>query len=215
MSLRVIGAGLGRTGTLSTKNALEILGFTRCYHMLEVVVNPDHPRVWADALESDSPDWTSIFDGYAACVDWPACEFWPELCDAFPDAKVLLTVRDADAWCASYRATIGRVLEPPFSDLAADVLTMARSVIGRTFNGRLDDDEYLSECFERRNAEVISAVPEERLLVFDVRSGWDPLCEFLDVPVPDEPFPNLNDRAFFETMISAADPPQVPRVPRP
>lgn len=210
MALEVIGAGFGRTGTLSTKSALEKLGFERCYHMLEVGLHPDHPRVWREAAAGGDLDWHALFDGYRASVDWPACAFWPQLADAFPDALVLLTVRDPEAWCASFRDTIARVIEPPFPPPAEEILGMARQVIvDGTLDGTLGDDAHLIGCFERHNQQVIDSIDADRLLVFDVREGWEPLCAFLGRPVPDDPFPNVNDRAFFHAMIEGREKPPV------
>lgn len=210
MSLQIIGAGFGRTGTLSTKTALEQLGFDRCYHMLEVGLHPEHPTLWRRAAAGEDVDWDVLFEGYRATVDWPACAFWPQLAAAFPRAKVLLTVRDAEAWCASFRDTIARVIVPPFPAGAEGILGMAQQVIvDGTLDGALGDDRHLVECYERHNQRVIDAIDPERLLVFDVREGWEPLCAFLDRPVPDEPFPNVNDRAFFHAMIDGRAAPPV------
>lgn len=207
MALDIVGAGFGRTGTLSTKTALEQLGFSRCYHMLEVGLHAEHPATWRRAASGEDVDWPAIFDGYRAAVDWPACVFWPELLGAFPEAKVLLTVREPEAWCASFRETIAQVIEPPFPAGAEDILSMAEQVIvDRTFGGTLGDDSHLMECYERHNQTVIDAVDPSRLLVFDVRDGWEPLCAFVGRPVPDEPFPNVNDRAFFHALIAGREP---------
>lgn len=210
MTLSVIGAGLGRTGTLSTKAALEQLGLGRCYHMLEVGLNPDHPVEWERALDGDCIAWDALFADYRACLDWPACFFWPALVAAFPEARVVLTVRDPEAWCASFRDTIGRVLEPPFPPGAVSILQMAaRVIIDGTFGGTLGNDAHLIACYEEHNRRVIDTVDPDRLLVFDVRQGWEPLCAFLGSPVPDEPYPNLNDRGFFHAMIAGDEPPRV------
>lgn len=206
MALDILGAGFGRTGTLSTKTALEQLGFSRCYHMLEVGLHPDHPAAWHRAASGEDVGWPAIFDGYRAAVDWPACAFWPELLAAFPDAKVLLTVREPEAWCASFRETIAQVIEPPFPAGAEDILGMAeRVIVDRTFGGTISDDAHLVDCFVRHNQQVIDAVDPSRLLVFDVRDGWEPLCAFVGRPVPDEPFPNVNDRAFFHALIAGRE----------
>ncbi len=210
MALRVVGAGFGRTGTLSTKAALEALGFTRCYHMLEVGLHPDHPSAWRRAAAGKTVDWAALFNLYQATVDWPACAFWPQLLEAFPDAKVLLTVRDPAAWCASFRETIAEVLalSPPagFEEFFAMI---HETITERTLDGVVGDDDHLIGCYERHNQRVIDAVPADRLLVFDVREGWEPLCEFLACDVPDEPFPNVNDRAFFKNMVSGLERPPV------
>lgn len=210
MPLEVIGAGFGRTGTLSTKTALERLGYERCYHMLEVGLHPEHPALWRQAAAGDDVDWERLFEGYRAAVDWPACAFWPQLAEAFPDAKVLLTVRDRDAWCTSFRETIARVIVPPFPPEAEAILAMAEEVIVHgSLDGSLGDDRHLADCYDRHNQRVVDTIDPQRLLVFDVREGWEPLCDFLDRPVPDEPFPNVNDRAFFQAMIEGRAAPPV------
>lgn len=210
MSLEVVGAGFGRTGTLSTKAALERLGFERCYHMLEVGLHPEHPDLWRGAADGEDVDWEALFAGYLAAVDWPACQFWERLAAAFPRAKVLLTVRDPDEWCASFRDTIARVLEPPYPPGAESILGMARQVIvEHSFDGNLGDDDHLVTHFERHNQRVRDTIAPERLLAFDVREGWEPLCHFLGRPVPREPFPNVNDRAFFHAMIEGRERPPV------
>lgn len=205
MGLDVIGAGFGRTGTLSLKTALERLGFAGCYHMFEVFAHPEHADTWTRAARGEAVDWASLMAGYRATVDWPACEFWRQLLDAFPDAKVLLSVRPADRWYESFHETIERVLTMPrpggdagaFSAIAemGDV-----TVLQRSFAGRVGDRDHVIACFERHNDEVRQSVPPDRLLEFDVTEGWEPLCAFLGVPVPGDPFPNVNDRAFFQSM---------------
>lgn len=210
MALDIIGAGFGRTGTLSTKTALERLGLNRCYHMLEVGLNPDHAATWQHAADGEDVEWSTLFEGYRATLDWPACAFWAELVAVFPDAKVLLTVRDPEAWRASFRATIGPVIEPPFPPGAEHILGMAQQVIvDRSFGGTIADDDHLIDCFVRHNQQVIDSVDPSRLLVFDARDGWEPLCAFVGRPVPDEPFPNVNDRSFFQAMIAGRERPPV------
>jgi hypothetical protein len=199
--IRVIGSGFGRTGTMSTKHALERIGFGPCYHMEEVMKRPSHARVWLDVAEGRPVDWHRLFDGYGSAVDFPASVVWEELLEAFPDAKVLHTVRPADRWYESTVETIGRahdhvvpwmrripVVERPFR--MSDQL-----VWGRLFDGRLHDRAHAIDVYERWTDHVRSTVPPDRLLVFDVADGWEPLCDFLGVPVPDEPFPRVNDRA--------------------
>ncbi|MGI9169631.1 MAG: sulfotransferase family protein [Caulobacteraceae bacterium] len=199
MTLSVIGAGLGRTGTMSLKLALETLGFGPCYHMVEVFKNPDAPALWeaaADALAAGTPiDWGPIFEGYKATVDWPGATFWRELAEAYPAAKVILTVRDPDAWFASTQATIFR------RDYAAAPTTpfesMLHKVIGAMFDRRMHDRDHAVAVFERHNAQVRAAIAPERLLTFEAAQGWEPLCAFLGVAAPDEPMPRANSTAEF------------------
>ncbi|HEX5377637.1 MAG TPA: sulfotransferase [Phenylobacterium sp.] len=201
MTLKVIGAGFGRTGTMSLKLALDQLGFGPCYHMVEVFKNPQAPGWWIDAADGH-PDWEKIFDGYASTVDWPNATFYAELADAYPDAKVILTERDPEARFASTQATIFRRDPPPDSDVPFD--QMLRKVIGRLFDHRMHDHDHLIEVFRRHNAEVRRRIPADRLLVYQVAQGWDPLCAFLGVAVPDGPMPNVNST---EEFVSRQGPP--------
>ncbi|HWF01691.1 MAG TPA: sulfotransferase [Caulobacteraceae bacterium] len=204
MTLKLIGAGFGRTGTMSLKLALEQIGFGPCYHMMEVFPRPDAPQLWIDAADG-APDWPRIFDGFAASVDWPGASFWRELADFYPDAKVLLTVRDPEAWYASTQATIfadrARSGETPFE-------RMIMKVVGHLFPTGLHDKDHVIGVFERHNAAVQSAFGPDRLLTYEVSQGWKPLCDFLGVAVPDTPMPKTNTtdefRARLAPMVDAA-----------
>jgi Sulfotransferase domain len=216
MTLEVIGAGFGRTGTMSLKVALEELGFGPCYHMTEVFAHPEHVELWRAAAQGKAVDWEQIFDGYRASVDWPACTFYGELMEKYPEAKVILTVRDPQRWYEStydtiYTMTRAASSSPIFS-LAGLVLPRAKGVKRarpmieeivwqRDFNGRFEDRESAIATFEHHNEEVKQRVPTEKLLVYEVKEGWAPLCEFLGVEVPDRPFPHLNDGAVFRGRI--------------
>jgi hypothetical protein len=209
--MRVIGAGFGRTGTTSLKAALEELGFGPTYTLSEVFRNQEHVRVWeaADADTGEGVDWEQFLAGYGVAVDWPACSFYEELMEAFPEAPVILTVRDPGQWYESTRSTIhvlrrltrgplpiraAFALAEPFAPGVTGAVRLAeRLVWENTFEGRFEDRDYAIGVFERHNEEVRLTVPQERLLVFDVREGWAPLCEFLGLEVPDEPFPHLNE----------------------
>lgn len=189
MTLKVIGAGFGRTGTLSLKLALEQLGFGPCYHMMEVFKNPQAPQWWVDAADG-KPDWEKIFAGYNSTVDWPNATFYAELADRYPNAKVILTERDPEAWFRSTQATIFPNAEPP--DTPEPFAQMFRKVIGRLFDQRMADHDHVIDVYLRHNAEVRRCIPAERLLVYEVAQGWAPLCAFLGVPVPDGPMPQVN-----------------------
>ncbi|RYE56199.1 MAG: sulfotransferase family protein [Rhizobiaceae bacterium] len=195
MTLKVIGAGFGRTGTMSMKHALQMLGLGQCYHMEEVMVNGHFER-WETAAQSDAPDWAAIFEGFGATVDWPGATFWRSLVEHYPDAKVILSVRDsADAWFESTQKTIFSpqlmaLLPPQFSK-------MMWLTIHSLFDGAIHDRDCCVEVYERHNAAVIAAVPAERLLVYRPGDGWEPLCAFLGCPVPEVPYPRLNDSAAF------------------
>jgi hypothetical protein len=215
MGLEVIGAGFGRTGTMSLKVALEELGFGPCYHMREVFAHPEHVELWRAATHGKPLDWERIFGGYRATVDWPACTFYSELMERYPDAKVILTVRDPQRWYESAYNTIYRITRAASSlifYLASLVMPRAKGmkrarrmideiVWEKEFDGRFEDRGYAIETFERHNAEVEQRVPTENLLVYEVKAGWAPLCEFLGVNVPDKPFPHLNDTETFRGWI--------------
>ncbi|GAA3821075.1 sulfotransferase family protein [Sphaerisporangium flaviroseum] len=211
--MRVIGAGFGRTGTLSLKTALERLGFGPCHHMTQVIERPGQIRRWLDVARGRPADWDAILGGYRSCVDWPAAAYWRELAGHYPEAKLILTVRDPQRWLASMNATILRqrgrgstvagkavtgVSRLLGSDFAAFTEMTGLTVDQRVFDGRMDDPDHLLKAFRAHIDEVTSAIPPERLLVFEVGQGWGPLCEFLEVPVPHEPFPRVNDAADFQ-----------------
>jgi hypothetical protein len=196
---------------MSLKVALETLGFGPGYHMVEVFEHPEHVGFWEAAWRGESVDWEGFFADYEATVDWPACTFYAELLERHPDAKVLLSVRDPEKWYESTRNTIyeiskitagSRLSRVVFAFI--DLLVPGVSGIGRmgneiiwkgTFDGRFEDKAHAIEVFERHNREVLRHVPEGRLLVYEVKQGWGPLCEFLGVEEPTEPFPRLNDTA--------------------
>lgn len=211
----VIGAGFGRTGTRALKAALERLGRGPCYHMATVIDQPHRIRQWLAIGEGAAPDWDHVFAGFHAAMDWPAAAYWRELALHYPSAKLILSVRDPEAWYRSVSATIfasalaerrplpahRRVVRWLVARRAPDFALyprMARAtVLDRIFDGRIDDRAHVVNVFERHIAEVKAAIPASRLLVFDVREGWSPLCEFLGAPVPDEPFPQVNEREAF------------------
>lgn len=199
--MKVIGAGLGRTGTLSIKAALEELGFGPCYHQFEVRKNPAHAKIWIDAARGEPVDWRKLFKDYQATVDWPGCAHYKALMEAFPDAKVLLSVRDPDRW---YESTLTSIysLAKTLRDLNAATFATGHRC-GRPkspiwedmFSGRFEDREYAIEVFNRHNEEVKEYVSADRLLVYEVKDGWEPLCEFLGAEVPEgKPFPRLNNK---------------------
>ena len=195
MTLRVIGAGFGRTGTLSLKQALETLGFSKCYHMAEVAEHPAHVALWRAAWRGEAP-WEELFDGYAAAVDWPTAAFWPRLMGVYPEAKIVLTVRDFDSWFASAGRTIFQSMQ---ERLAAEQsqheerLLMAKEIIiDGTFGGDLADRDNALAVYEANVARVHREVPADRLIVFDGNDGWRPLCDALGVEEPAVPYPRIN-----------------------
>lgn len=197
MSLAVIGAGFGRTGTLSISVALERLGYGPCYHMDNVFANAEHLARWQAVADGDPTDWERIFAGYAATVDWPGMLYYRELADAFPDAKVLLSVRPADSWWKSFSHTVKRLIES--RDTTHDqhiqsVLAYAHRIIAvQTFGDAMDDKDAVIARYENHIDDVTRHIAAERLLVYQVTEGWGPLCEFLGVPEPREDFPRKNN----------------------
>lgn len=200
-----------RTGTLSQKEALEILGFAPCYHWVNILADLDSVPVWDRAIDGDA-DWGQIFNGFEATVDWPGGYFWRELADEYPDAKVLLSVRDPEDWEPSFRETVWNM---GHGENLVHLLSSARGLVDPrwarytelvehmfwgpkgTFAAGHAQPEQLIEGFVRHNEEVKRAVPAERLLVWDIKEGWGPLCEFLGVEVPAQPVPHANDRDTF------------------
>jgi hypothetical protein len=200
MALTIIGAGMGRTGTASLKVALESLGVGRCYHMSEVLKNPQCTADWINAAEGNA-DWEKIFSDYSATVDNPGCNFWRKLADYYPDAKVILTIRDAEKWFNSTNETIhsvefARFIEnSPFGE-------MVQKTVWDAMGNRMQDRDYMIEYFEKRTSEITNSIAADRLLVYRVSEGWGPLCEFLDVPIPDREFPNINSRDETRQMLA-------------
>ena len=202
MPLRIIGAGLGRTGTMSMKLALEQIGLGRCYHMAELIADLSRLPQWMRAADG-APDWEAVFAGFTASVDYPGCTYWHELAAFYADAKVLLTVRDPNDWFDSTQATI---FSPPMRARIAGSPMDAffQKAVLRDFGSGIDDRKFMTEAFERHNATVRSSVSPERLLVYEVGEGWPRLCEFLGVPVPSTPFPRVNSREEMQRMMAGA-----------
>ena len=201
MPLSVIGAGFGRTGTMSLKLALDRLWFGPCYHMTEVFKSPEAPGYWEAAADGKPVDWEQVFSGYRSCVDWPGATFYKQLAEAYPQAKVILTVRDPEAWFRSTQATIFARHIPDDSQEPWE--RMVLKVIGDLFDRQMRDKEKLIEVYERHNEAVQHEIAPERLLVYGASQGWAPLCEFLGVPAPDEPMPRVNTTDEFQQQVAA------------
>ena len=212
MGLKVIGAGFGRTGTLSLKLALEKLGFGPCYHMIEAYQRPDHLQPWRDAAAGRPVDWADLFQDYQAAVDWPACNYWEAQLAAFPEAKVILTERDPERWHASIMNTIypSSVARREAAADSADPFTQDFSAMiyeviwDGVFDGRMDDKDFVIARYLAHNQGVRQRAPTDRLLIFDPAAGWPPLCEFLGCPQPDEPYPKTNTTAEFQQRAAQA-----------
>ena len=216
MTIRVIGAGFGRTGTKSLKKALEILGFEKCYHMSELItIHPEHIDYWEKLLAAQEVDWIGLFDGYQAIVDFPGAYFYRELMEQYPQAKVILTLRDPDQWYESASETIARPKSDPernsqsgrnpiYSDQQQYMMRigqLSNAAWDDLFHGQFADKAYAISQFEIYNEEIKKNVPAEKLLVYEVTDGWEPLCNFLNRPIPKaQPFPNVNKRENFGQM---------------
>ncbi len=214
--MKVIGVGVGRTGTLSLKVALEHLGLGPCFHMRNMIDHLDRLPLWQTAADGRPVDWNAVFAGYQSSVDWPGAAFWRELSSFYPRAKIILTVRDRERWYDSVRETIfhlsGGGPESPLATEAlrkvpgiAEVHAVNRKLIwdGPLLQGRFEDRAFAVRAFEEHNASVRRELSPERTLVYEIDAGWQPLCEFLGVAVPDREFPHVNDRQEFWGRVRA------------
>ena len=217
MTLKVIGAGMARTGTSSLKAALEELGFGPCYQMRELLSHPEQVTFWSQASWVKAIDWDELFQDYQATVDFPSYRYYYQLLQYYPDAKVILTVRDPQAWYESALNTIYQVVEPqtgqkflktlkrpdsPRTRYLERVWSLVEKELWQSdFQGKFADKQYAIEVFNQHVEEVKQNVPSTRLLVYQITEGWEPLCRFLDVPVPNQPFPRLNERATFKQRV--------------
>lgn len=201
MTLSVVGAGLGRTGTASLKVALEMLGLGKCHHMSEVFGSPEQIDLWTKAA-AGKPDWPATFNGYGAAVDFPTAAFWREIAAFYPDAKVILSLRDPEKWHQSTQETI-------LSPLAAKSMPqmpfapVIREIVWPFFDNRIHDHDHMIAIFNRHNEAVKREIKKDRLLVFDAKEGWAPLCAFLGKKVPNDPFPRVNSKEEMRPMLEA------------
>jgi len=204
MPLKVVGAGLGRTGTHSLKLALERLLGEPCYHMIEVFAHPDHVPTWQQATRGQMPDWDELFAGYGAAVDWPAAAFWKEQSEAYPDALILLSTRDSASWWRSCDNTIFQVLRTADDKMPPEWTAMIKDLFAAFSGGTLDEASAIA-AYERHNADVRATAPADRLPEWHPGDGWAPLCAALGLEVPDEPFPHVNSTAEFRAMAGLDD----------
>jgi hypothetical protein len=218
--VEVIGAGFGRTGTTSLKQALETLGFGPCHHMSEVLKRPATVAQWVAALNGDETVLPTLLAGYRATLDLPSCLLWRELAALYPRSKVVLTVRDPRQWYRSARATIlddkdrderaRRLANAGGEDLVEALGSLSSAMAGHGFRRDLDEAETIA-VFQRHNESVRAGVEADRLLVYEVEQGWTPLCEFLGVDVPSQPFPRVNESGTFHQNVDQAASPEDPR----
>lgn len=214
MALKIIGSGFGRTGTHSLKIALETLGFSKCYHMENLLNHPSDILYWEAARDGKPVNWDALFSGYQAAVDIPAYIFYKELMELYPDAKVIHTMRDGEGWYKSFGDTIIKSMKPslgrmlsmtvrlPFSPKLRGQLRVfkyAGKFLKSFIPDGFDDKEKTIAAFNEWNRKVLESVPKEKLLVFDARQGWEPLCNFLGVDVPSVPYPHSNTTEEFNS----------------
>jgi len=200
MSIKVIGTGFGRTGTDSMREALTILGFGPCHHMLEVNAHEEQKRLWRALAQGASPDWGQLFAGYKSCVDWPSAHYWRELVAFYPEARVILTYRSPESWWASFEKTILAGIEKSTEPESLGVALIAKQV----FDGRPHDRAHVLARYEANVKDVMASVPPQRLLVHELGDGWEPLCAHLGVSVPEQPYPNRNNASEFRSRFDQA-----------
>jgi hypothetical protein len=207
--MKVIGCGFGRTGSKSMKIALEQLGFGPCHHMEEVIANPSEQLpYWLAASKKKDVNWDEAFRGYESCVDWPSAAYWEQLAVHFPDAKIILTTRIPESWHDSISKTIFKVIgdmksaptggeSNPFGEM------IMQMIVENTFKGDISDRDHCIDIFNKNEQAVKDAFSGDKLFVYNIGDGWEGLCEWLDVPVPDTPFPRTNNQQeFFELLDS-------------
>ncbi|HYV94490.1 MAG TPA: sulfotransferase [Chitinophagales bacterium] len=213
MSLKIIGAGVGRTGTHSLKIALEELGFGKCYHMEELLMhNPQNVKYWEDAKAGKPVNWEELFNGFQSAVDIPTFYFYKELMKVYPGAKVILTTRNEDSWYKSFGDTIVHSSKPSFGQILSmsfrmpfnkklrqqlNVFKYAGGFLKEFFPDGFQNKAAATKFYNDWNKRVMETVPKEKLLVYNVKEGWEPLCRFLNVPIPAKPFPHSNTTAEF------------------
>ena len=217
MSIKIIGAGFPRTGTTTLKRSLEILVCNRVYHMKELLVNPVQLKYWKELSETGTTNWDELYNGFDGTVDFPGYPWYKEHMKRYPDAKVILTVRDFDAWYKSVDSTVYRagpqtpgekikmmgklITNPRIRKVVGCIKFFKKTFFVGEMDGKFEDKEYAKKVWERHIENVKAHVPKEKLLVYDVRDGWAPLCEFLGVEEPSEELPHLNKKENFKEML--------------
>lgn len=218
MSIKIIGAGLPRTGTNTLKQSLETLGYVKTYHMKELLVNPEDLHHWLSLERGESPDWDTLYDGFQATVDFPAYPWYKEHMERYPDAKVIMTVRPFEGWYKSVYSTIWTagpqnifeklgmlvklLFNPRLRKVIKSIKLAKRMIFAKHLEGKFEDKAFAEKVFNQHMENVKAHVPPEKLLIYDVRDGWGPLCEFLGKPVPQEELPHLNKKENFKSMLA-------------
>lgn len=217
MSIKIIGAGLPRTGTNTLRESLTMLGYVKTYHMKELLVHPENLHYWTTLKETGTTNWDELYNGYQATVDFPCYPWYKEHMKRYPDAKVILTLRPFEKWYDSFYSTIWQAQNPTESQKAEmgqklqsdprlqkvmKVMQFAKETITEEhFKGMFLDKDFMKKIFDKHNEEVKAYVPKDKLLVFDVAEGWEPLCKFLGKPKPAEQLPHTNKKEDFKEML--------------
>jgi hypothetical protein len=202
MAIKVVGAGIGRTGTMSLKIGLEKLLGAPCYHMAEVFKHLEHVPLWTDAANGNPVDWDALFDGYVATVDWPSGAYWPEISAHYPDALIVLSHRDAEKWWKSANETIFQAISNiPEED--KEWKSMIDAMMANRFTSDLTDKDACIAAYAKHNEIARATAPKHRFIEWEAKDGWGPLCKALDLPIPDEPFPHVNSTEEFVERIRA------------
>jgi hypothetical protein len=202
MTIKVIGASFGRTGTDSMREALNLLGLGPCHHMREVNDSEEQKQLWRAMVQGGARDWTKLFAGYQSCLDWPSAHYWRELIVFYPEAKVVLPYRSAESWWKSFEQTILMGINAS-TDPASLGIALIRDQV---FGGRPGDREHAMALYEENVKAVKATVPAARLLIHNLGDGWEPLCAHLGVPVPSVPYPSRNNTsAFQDSFLKAED----------
>lgn len=201
--MKLINAGLGRTGTTSLKAALEQLGYNSIHHTTDLFFSPKQMDIWEGAFEGQNVNWRAFYEKYDV-ADWPAGLFYKEIITAHPEAKVMITVRDPEQWFESINGTLTQLnsIKLPIPHVRRIKRFLETYAINGLFQGKMDDKEFMVQFYENYVASVKEFVTDKQLLVFNVREGWEPLCTFLEMEVPDEPFPRANTRGGFKELIT-------------
>ncbi|MEX2235098.1 MAG: sulfotransferase family protein [Cyclobacteriaceae bacterium] len=217
MSIKIIGAGLPRTGTNTLKASLERLGYTKTYHMKELLVHPENLHYWLALKNTSTTKWDELYKGFQATVDFPGYPWYKEHMKRYPDAKVILTVRPFESWYTSIFSTIWQagpqtlgqklkmmsrlLFNPRLRSVIKCVKFAKGTIFGDHLQGKFADKAFAEKIFNKHIADVKAHVPAHKLLVYDVGDGWGPLCKFLGKPEPKEPLPHLNKKENFKEML--------------
>lgn len=218
MSIQIIGAGFPRTGTNTLRESLNMLGYVKTYHMKELLVHPEDLQYWSELRQTKTTNWDALYNGYKATVDYPCYPWYKEHMKRYPDAKVILSTRPFEKWYESFSSTIWRAQNPTEEQRAAmaervkddprlqkvmKVMQFAKEIIiGDHFQNRFEDKEFMKEVFDKHHEEVKAFVPADKLLVYNVSEGWEPLCQFLGKPKPDTALPHTNKKEDFAEMLN-------------